>query len=165
MRNQFELAAEADPQKLIAITHYGTTVTNSAGGTGFRVYLRNSSPREIQSMTFHVSAYDKQGALVGGVIQTDEQSGDLSKKHSGLKALHFNQTLKPGGGAHPLWPSTWVQKTTEQLPVVCAVIDSAEIAYTDGTRAVIPKQALDTMTYNPKCLSLAGAEFNFGTNQ
>ncbi|WP_146157081.1 hypothetical protein [Photobacterium rosenbergii] len=164
MRNQFELAAEADPQKLVAITHYGTTATNRLGETGFRVYLRNSSPREIQSMTLHVSAYDRQGALVGGVIQTDEQSGDLSKKHSGLKALHFNQTLKPGGGAHPLWPSVWTQKTSGQSPIVCAIMDSAEVAYTDGTRAVIPKQALDTMTYNPKCLSLAGTEFNFGTN-
>ena len=138
MRNQFELAAEADPQKLIAITHYGTTATNSVGETGFRIYLRNSSPREIQSMTFHVSAYDQQGDLVEGSQQGGEKSD--------LKALLFSRTLKPGGGAHPLWPSVWTQKTTEQLPIVCAAIDSAEIAYTDGTRAVIPKQALVTMT-------------------
>lgn len=53
-------------------------------------------------MTFHVSAYDKQGALVEGSQQVGENRG--------LKALHFSRTLKPGGGAHPLWPSAWYKR-------------------------------------------------------
>ena len=145
MRNQFELDAEADPQKLIAITHYGSTKTNHQGETGFRVYLRNTSPREIQSMAFHVSAYDQQGALVEGV-----------------HPLRFSQSLKPGGGTHPLWSHVWTQKASDSTSIACAIINAAEITYTDGTMAIVPKQALDTMTYNPKCLSLDGAEFDYG---
>ncbi|WEM44771.1 hypothetical protein PTW35_26315 (plasmid) [Photobacterium sp. DA100] len=156
MRNQFELDAEADPQKLIAITHFGTTATNHQGENGFRVYLRNASPREIQSMTFHVRAFNQQRALVGGNKQSGEQGG--------LKALRFNQPLKPGGGAHPLWDNVWTQGVSSSTSIVCATIESAEIAYKDGTMAIIPKQALDTMTYNPKCLSLDGAEFDYGAN-
>lgn len=119
-------------------------------------------------MTFHVSAYDQQGALVEGRKQdgapTEEQGGTLGGKNSGLKTLHFNQTLKPGGGTHPLWNHLWTQGASSSTSIACATIDSVEITYTDGTMAIIPRQALDTMTYNPKCLSLDGAEFDFGAH-
>ncbi|MGR5063098.1 hypothetical protein [Photobacterium sp. DNB22_13_2] len=152
MRNQFEIDAEADPQKLIAITHYGTTSTNKQGETGFRVYLRNSSSREIQTMTFHVQAYGEDGNPIG------------NSKETNSKALYFNQELKPGTGAHPMWPKVWKQNEWRQgASITCAIIDMVEITYTDGTKTLLPKQALDIMTYNPKCLSLDGAEFNFDT--
>ncbi|MGF1735414.1 hypothetical protein [Photobacterium satsumensis] len=155
MRNQFELEAEADPLKLIAITHYGTTPTNGQGETGFRVYLRNSSPREIQTIAFYVQAYGKNGHPIG------------KNKANSLKLLRFNQRLKSGAGAHPMWASAWTQNDWNQDPsssstIACAMIDSAEIAYTDGTMAIVTKQAMDSMTYNPKCLSLDGVQFEFG---
>lgn len=151
MRNQFELEAEADPHKLIAISHYGTTPTSTQGETGFRVYLRNSSPKEIKSITFHVRAYGEDGSLIGNSTE------------SSSKPLHFNQRLDAGEGAHPLWPDVWSQGK-HSSNIACADIESADITYTDGTMAIIPKQALDSMTYNPKCLSLDGAQFEFRAN-
>ena len=148
MRNQFELAAEADPNKLIAITHYGTTATNSQGETGFRVYLRNSSGRGRSTRWLSMSVgYDQEGALVQGRKQdgatSEERGGTQGGKNNGSKTLQFEPKVETRS-----WDASFVEQASGQhhrvsssTSITCAIIDSAEITFIQTAPMVDYSQA------------------------
>ncbi|PSW09160.1 hypothetical protein C9I98_26115 [Photobacterium sanctipauli] len=146
MQSQFEVEAQSNPDVPIAITNYGTTLPDSKGNVGFRVYFRNTSPLDVTSVRFNVQAYELSGREQVGI------SAPKVEKH-----LQFNQPLPSGQGAHPLWRGVWQGNDN----IACGRVSSVDVTYSDGVKVHIPQDALSKMIYNNNCLNLEGDEYAF----